>query len=674
MWNTNEYQKISNEYYRESRTRSKLLSYVTAYYFNERKIITLLNQYLRKIQLDVRIDVTSMQLELWRSIFSQGVGSNTESQFKKEDFCFKEFLEEIDTMKYFQRSNITSRRDFRQLPWWRKAIYYTYKGALRSSNPFISLDVLNLFNEVAKRNRYAVKSKVKIDFKDILFGKHEAIELTLDNIGSIYRLYESGVESNEIRRILKKNEIYNSSQTIMNLYYSSEEFSAKKLMVSKRIRISFPIETKKGQNIETRARADSKRKSIVRQVINPMELVQENQKEETQSQSKKAVRMAIDVLFAEIMSVNRFKRYANSYSTMEITTGDKCRFYNFDISENRAKNLAELHFDFLFQIGCNFVTSNWDFVCYFLLLLYHFYNMSVTTLFIPFAVFIFGMTEEYNKTMGYWQTILLYVGIVFICKMFLISLFNIEPLKEFQPGEGMDVSFEKDGGSGEGKHESGLFSYTNYPSDQTALVISYLFGNLQTLIPDFAVFWALFLNSQILRKTGLKDKYLVEVENINQAFVRLKLNNFWSEILEEKKKTKYAYLDHIRKKSGKKRQSVANSLKEIPMQAAQKSLFFNILRRMDRVFNKNFAKFRNVNINNHLWRLFSRYNAKPGRDISKVGSVTLLVICLFIILFMTDMTREGQSFLESVENSQLSSRMVQPHCLFPFRFLTLLCE
>ena len=90
----------------------------------------------------------------------------------------------------------------------------------------------------------------------------------------------------------------------------------------------------------------------------------------------------------------------------------------------------------IFSILGSFLSSNFDYLIYLLMIITHMYNSSILSLFYPLSVFCYALLENPRPKKSYWQTCLYYTIIVLILKFvfqlkLLPSIMEEEKYKEF---------------------------------------------------------------------------------------------------------------------------------------------------------------------------------------------------------------------------------------------------
>lgn len=145
------------------------------------------------------------------------------------------------------------------------------------------------------------------------------------------------------------------------------------------------------------------------------------------------VRMKTDIRFIDL-APNNFEENPLLSSPsrrkfLSLALDEQCYFKEIKAKEFDA-NSNNIKFTDFFVLFFEIIVSNWDKICYVLLVFYHFYSKALSSCFIIVYLFVFIATEEHHSVVRSWKPLFLYIFFVAIIKiiMFLpfVKTFAIE--------------------------------------------------------------------------------------------------------------------------------------------------------------------------------------------------------------------------------------------------------
>lgn len=84
---------------------------------------------------------------------------------------------------------------------------------------------------------------------------------------------------------------------------------------------------------------------------------------------------------------------------------------------------SSIKFKDFFVLFFEIIISNWDKICYVLLVFYHFYSKALSSFFIILYLFVFIVTEEHHNVVRSWKPLFLYIFTVSIIKIIMFLPF-----------------------------------------------------------------------------------------------------------------------------------------------------------------------------------------------------------------------------------------------------------
>jgi hypothetical protein len=132
---------------------------------------------------------------------------------------------------------------------------------------------------------------------------------------------------------------------------------------------------------------------------------------------------------------------------------------------------------------------------------------------------------------------------------------------------------------------------------------------------------AVIIQIVFLEFLGFDEKNQIEIEHLRKAFLRLKVNRKWKdlmnwdpiEIREKRQKTLLSYYKRVNPQMVEKHyqphliSEISRKVAFSKLQDARRSLFCYIAKGMDNHMDQDFEKISPANIQNRLWRIFSRF-------------------------------------------------------------------
>ena len=260
-----------------------------------------------------------------------------------------------------------------------------------------------------------------------------------------------------------------------------------------------------------------------------------------------------------------------------------------------------------------FFIENFEYITYGVMLLNHLINGSVTSIFYPIFIFLFGICQYPRPARLFWKILLIYTAFLILLK-FLIQL-NI-----WEKIEGFKVFLE------DIKNDNLILNLGFKKIENT-----HFLDFLMYIFPDFSVLMIITFNQFILIRKGLWYSCESDYESIEESNDRIIMYN-------SKKKCEKIGINADSKKILPQNEiiSLIGKIKQ------QKK--YNIVKRISNFYNINFTRIR---------------NEKPGKDFYVSYTIFLIFILIFIIFFYTKMEQDKMVYnVDTFKLKQFSGNTV----------------
>ena len=270
-------------------------------------------------------------------------------------------------------------------------------------------------------------------------------------------------------------------------------------------------------------------------------------------------------------------------------------------------------FFILIKTIIKFFAENFECITYGVMLLNHLINGSVTSIFYPIFIFLFGICQYPRPARLFWKIMLVYSALLILVK-FLIQLNIWEKIEGFK-------DFIKDI-----KNDNLLINLGLKKIENTHFLDFLLY-----VFPDFSVLITIIINQFILIRKGLWYSCEADYESIEESNDRIIKYN-------SKKKCEEIGINADSKKILPQNEiiSLIGKIKH-PKKC-------NIIKRISNFYNINFTRIR---------------NEKPGKDFYVSYTIVLIFILIFIIFFYTKMEQDKMVYnVDTFKLKQFSGNTV----------------
>ena len=278
-----------------------------------------------------------------------------------------------------------------------------------------------------------------------------------------------------------------------------------------------------------------------------------------------------------------------------------------------------------------FFIRNFNWVCYFFMILDHMLSSSVITLIYPLSIFCYALLEYPRPKKIYWILVLYYTFIVMCVKFFIQLKIILVIIDEDSYIKLIDNLYH---------NRIGLRYFSSTFSSK---FMKYIFFDALIII-------CVLINRNLLITEGLWLQREEEIENIYEASERITIygQKTYTSKINEIKDLLFQYLYSpkemlsMRRKTGIDNDEVKDVKHKFPF-----------------IFKRNTEPAYNEAERGYFERMFSRVrNEKPGNDFYVAYTLILSLICFYILLFYTKMDQDKTFGPINLDMTQFSGNMV----------------
>ena len=286
----------------------------------------------------------------------------------------------------------------------------------------------------------------------------------------------------------------------------------------------------------------------------------------------------------------------------------------------------------IFNFIQSFCINNFTWVCYFFMILDHMINSAVITLIYPLSIFCYALLEYPRPKYFYWMGCLAYTMVILFIKFIIQFKIVLVFISEETYSNLINNLY---------KNRIG-FQY--YDSTFSKDFIKYI-------LVDILIVFTICINRNLLLTEGLWLKREEEIENIYQASERIsiyKMKKYPNKIEAMKDLLlKYIYTPkevvNIKKILGSKKGNKEDEVKH-------KFPFFEE--------NKISPQYDEAKKSYYKKMFTKNRNEKPGNDFYAAYTLVMFLICMYILLFFTQMDQDRTYGSVNMDTTQFSGAMV----------------
>ena len=501
-------------------------------------------------------------------------------------------------------------------------------------------------NEIAKENNYLEVDEVKEKIKDMLYKSIiTKLFLFLHKYSASYRSIEEEEKDDFDIETIKgetkiKSIIENDVNRLLNItdleHFDKEDLKSIELMFEAH------FDEKKRILLEEKRIKDEKSKKARKRFSNLFKL-HKFIKDENKNTEKKSEDVDILGFFKEKVKKEKEERAQFEHEEKIKELRERYKFQQFEelLETNLFKKyLTKMYLlENLFYLTLSFFFHNFNTICYMVMILNHIMSASLTTLFYPLSIFCFALIEYPRPQKYYWMICFYYTVFLVLTKFVLqqkiISI--IVPEDKYQ--EIIDYLYYYKIG----------FKY--YPSLFTAEFVRYIIFDILTLL-------TILVNRNLLITDGIWYKREQEIENIYEASERIAIyqTKTYENKIDAIKDLLLQYLytpKEILNLTRAERNRFEDNEEDI------KNSYINVKHRFPFIVKKNRDPAYNEVKRGYFSRIFARNrNEKPGAEFYSSYTLVMFLICLYILIFYTQMIQDKTYDKINLNTTQFSGSMV----------------
>ena len=301
----------------------------------------------------------------------------------------------------------------------------------------------------------------------------------------------------------------------------------------------------------------------------------------------------------------------------------------------------------LFYLTFSLFVRNFNTICYFVMILNHIMSASFSTLFYPLSIFCYALLEYPRPNKNYWMVCLYYTFFLLIIKFVLQQ--KIIPLI-IVGGEN-----ENDAENNYKEIIDYLYYYKTgfryYESTFSADFVRYIIFDILTLL-------TILINRNLLITDGIWYKREQEIENIYEASERIAI--YQTKTYENKiDAIKDLLLQYLYTPKELLNLTRAERSRYEHNEEDVKNSYINVKHKFPFILKRNEDPAYNEIKRGYFGKIFTRNrNEKPGKDFYAIYTLAMFLICLYILIFFTQMVQDNTYDKINLNTTQFSGSMV----------------
>ena len=281
-----------------------------------------------------------------------------------------------------------------------------------------------------------------------------------------------------------------------------------------------------------------------------------------------------------------------------------------------------------------FFINNFNWICFFFMILDHIVSASVVTLVYPLSIFCYALLEYPRPTKTYWILVLYYTFIILCAKFFIQLKIRIFILEDKIYNDLIDKLY----------HNRIGFKY--FESSFSGEFMKYVFFDALIII-------CVSINRNLLISNGLWFSREQEIENIYEASERIAIygNKKYTNKINAIRDLLFRYLISPKEMLSIRKKSDADNKDNKEIRDVRHKFPFLIQRNLEKPYNE--AE------RGYYERMFTQNrNEKPGSDFYPMYTAIMALICVYILFFYTNMDQDKTYGPISMDMTQFSGAMV----------------
>ena len=501
-------------------------------------------------------------------------------------------------------------------------------------------------NEIVKEKNYLEVDEVKEKIKNMLYKSFiTKLYLFLHKYSASYRSIEEEEKDNFDIETIKgetkiKSIIENDVNRLLNItdleHFDKEDLKSVELMFEAH------FDEKKRILLEEKRIKDEKSKKA-RKRFNNLYNLHKFIKVDNKNTEKKNEDVDILSFFKEKVKKEKEERAQFEHEEKVKELRERYKFQQFEelLETNLFKKyLTKIYlYENLFYLTLSFFVHNFDTICYLVMIVNHIMSASISTLFYPLSIFCFALIEYPRPKKYYWMICFYYTVFLILTKFVLQQKIIAIIVGNDKYEELIDYLYYYKIGF---KFYSSLF---------TAEFVRYIIFDILTLL-------TILVNRNLLITDGIWYKREQEIENIYEASERIAIyqTKTYENKIDAIKDLLLQYLytpKEILTLTNAERNRFQDNEEDI------KSSYVNVKHRFPFIVKKNKDPAYNEAKRGYFSRIFARNrNEKPGAEFYSSYTLVMFLICLYILIFYTQMIQDRTYDEINLNTTQFSGSMV----------------
>jgi hypothetical protein len=350
-----------------------------------------------------------------------------------------------------------------------KMIFRTYQFLLEWRNKFLFSNMLVLYDYILMRNHEIIQNK-ELRLRAYLSGSFDIMTHNMNNIKSIYhdyvesavKLEQTSVDLNEVLKIAKSRQ--DSRDVMASILPALNKVS-----------------------------------------IGSASMVRERRSRNSKPQSDKNNSIKYDL---KILKLN------TEYPGMDQSAGRHVFVNILEGDERGTSDYQKVRIPVLLVLSAQALLSNWNYVCYLLMIIYTFANGGLNGFIYANAIIIFVLVEDNMPGIVFWKTCFFNTATAFWMKQLLNGF-----ISQLVDNQILTISTK----------------------DYFQIYSQLLFGSASFFF-EILIMIAIMVELVLLDEIGFKKKKMIECEDSNESYIRMKINKIFELRESEKFKVYISYL------------------------------------------------------------------------------------------------------------------------------------
>ena len=501
-------------------------------------------------------------------------------------------------------------------------------------------------SEMVKENNYIEVDEVKEKIKNMLYNSLiTKLYLFLHKYSASYRSIEEEEKDDFDIETIKgetkiKSIIENDVNRLLNIT-DLEHFDKEDL---KSIELLFEAHFDENKRIllEEKKLKDEKSKKVRRRFSNLYNL-HKFIKADTKNTEKKNEDADILGFFKEKVKKEKEERAHFEQEEKIKEFRERYKFQQFEelLETNLFKKYLTKTYliENLFYLTFSFFVHNFDTICYMVMILNHIMSASVASLFYPLSIFCFALIEYPRPKKVYWMICLYYTVFLVLIKFVLQQKIITIIVDEESYKDIIDYLYYYKIGF---KYHSSLF---------TGEFIRYIIFDVLTLL-------TILIYRNLLITDGIWYKREQEIENIYEASERIAI--YQTKTYENKiDAIKDLLLQYLYTPKEILNLTMAERNRYADNEEDFKNSYINVKHKFPFILKRNTDPAYNEVKRGYFSRIFTRNrNEKPGAEFYSSYTLVMFLICLYILVFYTQMVQDNTYDKINLDTTQFSGSMV----------------